>query len=224
MISERNTHLRILYREHIMVTNQFFYNHLFVDECKITSGHHGKFQWYRVNQFNPKRKRVAHYSGFSIYGGISRRGPTSFLIIPGNARINSEIYCDMIGHCVYPFIRDVYAMNCNLIQDNASIHVSHYTREFMDHLGIRRSFFPAQSPDFNPIEYVWRGMKEYVSQKNPTDLEQLQLRIAEYVRKYVTVEFCNQLIDYSRRNIIRSVDGRNYEGTKPTNLLYRDIR
>lgn len=222
MISARNIDLRLFYRQYIMTTRNFFYNHIFADETKIVTGHNGTHEWYRLNSRNKKHPRVAHRSGFSVFGGISRRGPTPFLIIPGNVRIDSEMYCNIIGHSIYPFMRDVYNMGCTLIQDNASIHVSKYTKDFLDHLGIRRSFFPPQSPDFTGIEYVWRNGKKFTSQKNPANLDELKLCIAEYVRTELTVEMCNTLIDRSIANIIRSVDGMNHEGVKPTDLLYRD--
>ena len=52
-------------------------------------------------------------------------------------------------------------------QDNASIHVSGSSREFLERHGIWTIDWPAHSPDMNPIEHVWKKMKEILYKEFP---------------------------------------------------------
>jgi transposase len=51
-----------------------------------------------------------------------------------------------------------------LMQDNASGHASKSTRELQER-GIEVIFWPAFSPDLNPIEMCWNWMKDYIQHK-----------------------------------------------------------
>jgi transposase len=48
-------------------------------------------------------------------------------------------------------------------KDNHKAHVSFETCEFLRKLGINTYDWPPQSPEWNPIEYVWRDMKAYIA-------------------------------------------------------------
>jgi hypothetical protein len=52
-------------------------------------------------------------------------------------------------------------------QDNARIHTSRASKEWFERYGIWAIEWPAHSPDMNPIEHVWKKMKEIVYRDFP---------------------------------------------------------
>ncbi|VDB83850.1 Bgt-50199 [Blumeria graminis f. sp. tritici] len=49
-----------------------------------------------------------------------------------------------------------------VMQDNAPAHTEANTTENMSQRLIQLIFWPANSPDLNPIEAVWKRMKDYI--------------------------------------------------------------
>ena len=52
-------------------------------------------------------------------------------------------------------------------QNNARIHVSQASKDFLERNGIWVIDWPAHSPDMNPIEHVWKKMKEILNRDFP---------------------------------------------------------
>ena len=52
--------------------------------------------------------------------------------------------------------------------------------------------WPAQSPDLNPIEYLWYIIGEEVPKRNPTTIDDLWSKIEDEWNK-VTPELCKKL-------------------------------
>ena len=52
--------------------------------------------------------------------------------------------------------------NFTFIHDNAPGHAARITREDMAERGITLIFWPAFSPDLNPIETIWKKMKDWL--------------------------------------------------------------
>jgi len=66
------------------------------------------------------------------------------------------------------FVQRVMAETCQpmfLIQDGAKYHTSKSTREFFEQHRDRITVcqLPSYSPDYNPIEYLWRKTKKHAT-------------------------------------------------------------
>jgi len=72
-------------------------------------------------------------------------------------RFNSERYQGFLRQ-----IRSQTSEHLILIQDGAKYHISKATRAFFETHKDRLSVFqlPSYSPDYNPIEFLWKRMKQ----------------------------------------------------------------
>ena len=63
-------------------------------------------------------------------------------------------------------IPKVYDSDLLFIQDNAPIHTANATMDWFEQKGINLFKSPLYSLDLNPIEYLWRKLKELVYKVN----------------------------------------------------------
>ncbi|XMA19887.1 hypothetical protein WAI453_012678 [Rhynchosporium graminicola] len=70
---------------------------------------------------------------------------------------------------IVPVVQEILEQYPELLfqQDNAKGHSSKYTKSVLEAIGITPIFWPANSPDLNPIETIWDLMKDYLQDKSP---------------------------------------------------------
>ncbi|KIH69385.1 hypothetical protein ANCDUO_00264 [Ancylostoma duodenale] len=107
--------------------------------------------------------RPKHPAKIHIWGEISMRGATRLAILPGSARINSEIYCHFLRNRYLDFAETAYNGFSRLVHDNAPAHKSLYTSKKLKEWGANALVWPPESPDLNPIELVWGTLKTFLS-------------------------------------------------------------
>jgi transposase len=101
-----------------------------------------------------------------FWGGISGRfgkGPGLFWE-KGWGTINSRSYCEHIVPLIADYVRRGGLI---FIQDNTGGHIARDTLAFMREQGLIPIFWPALSPDLNPIETLWDRIKDIIKQKDP---------------------------------------------------------
>jgi transposase len=57
--------------------------------------------------------------------------------------------------------------NSIFMQDNAKIHKAHIVRDWFINEGIELMDWPPYSPDLNPIENLWKRLKDEIIQAHP---------------------------------------------------------
>ena len=83
-----------------------------------------------------------------------------------------------------------------LIQDGAPGHAAKATQEDLQERGVPVIWWPAYSPDLNPIKTVWDEMKDYIQDNYEEKLSQDQLRSAVYAAwNSILPEFLSELVD-----------------------------
>jgi transposase len=107
--------------------------------------------------------------------------------------INQESYSARVIPLIHGWLR-MYPL-LQLMQDGAPGHTGGNTRAELLERGIRSIFWPAFSPDLNPIETVWNKMKDYIALKYPEKLTYDQLRAAvQEAWDSISEEFLRDLI------------------------------
>lgn len=110
--------------------------------------------WARRGQ-QPVVKTSGKRKGYKVFGLIDYfSGRFSYEAIEG--RFNSEGYQAFLRQVLKQTRKHLF-----LIQDGAKYHTSKSTRQFFETQRNRLTVFqlPSYSPDYNPIEYLWKKIK-----------------------------------------------------------------
>lgn len=102
-----------------------------------------------------------------IWGAICRGCFLCYKRCIGN--VDSVQYCSILESTLLPAATSKFGADYILQQDNASVHTSKYTMQWMESKNITVMSWPARSPDLSPIENLWSvvarrlysGGKEY---------------------------------------------------------------
>lgn len=191
--------------EHINWTWEQWKWILWTDETWVNPGKHKKVKITRwpgevlhPDCLEPKiRKKI----GWMFWGGISGawgKGPGRFWEKDWG-KITSESYCQHIVPLVAEYTS---RWRLTLMQDNASGHAAKATMEEMERKGIRPIFWPANSPDLNPIETIWDWIKDYLQEKYP-DVHRSYPRLRDAVN-----EAWNSITDEQVRELIATMPDR----------------
>jgi transposase len=126
----------------------------FGDEASFAQWGSLSYTWAPVGE-QPQVKTTGIRKGYKVFGSIEFF--SGQLIYQGlEERFNSDSYQVFLKYLLSHFTGPVI-----LIQDGARYHTSKATREFIsahkDQLIVYQ--LPSYSPDYNPIEYLWKKVK-----------------------------------------------------------------
>jgi len=156
-------------QEHEHWTEEQWFQILWTDETWVKPGRHKKVKVTRRRGEALHRDcvepKVQRKIGWMFWGCISGlgKGPGTFWEKDWGT-ISSQSYCEHIVPILEDYIRRTGRI---LMQDNAPGHTSAETWAYMANRGLYPIFWPANSPDLNPIEKLWDKIKDYIEDKYP---------------------------------------------------------
>ena len=139
---------------------------LFQDEASFAQWGSLSYTWSPKGK-QPTIKTSGRRNSYKVFGAIDYfSGQFFYYCLDHQAkdktkrRFNSDTYADFLKTILAKTTRHVI-----LIQDRAPYHTSKATRTFFEQNATRLTAFdlPPYSPDFNPIEYLWRNVKKLAS-------------------------------------------------------------
>ncbi|MBW9221994.1 IS630 family transposase [Methanothermococcus sp. SCGC AD-155-C09] len=121
-------------------------------------------------------RKVATYLKVKVIGfyPLNGKGVVDF---PDSNRIEDFI----------SFLRKIREVNPEkrivIILDNFKTHHAKKVKEESEKLDIQLVYLPPYSPDLNPIEYVWKSVKRYISEESPLNIKKLKEIISKSFKK-----------------------------------------
>ena len=157
---------RLDYAIRCVQTNEKFEDVIFTDERTIKIQNRTNKCVHKLGEENPLKGEPKHPFQLHVWAGISRKGPTDIHIFSGI--MDSIYYQEILSTYFIPFVKNHYEDHHRLMQDNDPKHVSKSTKEFMLKNDVNHWPTPPESPDLNPIENVWAGLKGYIRKTKKT--------------------------------------------------------
>jgi transposase len=129
--------------------------------------------------------------------------------------ITANSYIEILEKNLLPFLHKVRAATHKVItfqQDNASIHTAKITEEWLETKKIKTIDWPANSPDLNPIENIWKLLKDNVQKHEnfPRTINELKVALKEEWDKFDINILNNIIISMPKRiNAVLEADGKS---------------
>lgn len=203
LISLKNQKKRLEYAsEHVLWTDEKWDSVFFSDESKFNLfGSDGKtYVKRRVGEkYDVKcTKKTVKFGGGSVmvFGMISSEGTTPLIRL--TTRVNAAIYKNILVKHVVPAIERSGVEEPIFMQDNAPCHKAKSVMSYLNGLDFEIMDWPAQSPDLNPIENIWKMLGDKVMKRNPSNVNDLWQKLQEEWAT-ITAEYCKKLIQSCSR-------------------------
>ena len=140
-----------------------------------------------------------------VFGMFSSQGTTPFVRL--QTRVNAQIYKNIVQDHVVPIIQNSGFDRATFMQDNAPCHKAKVVMSYLSEQDFEIIDWPLQSPDLNPIENLWKTLGVKVMEINPTNTEDLWVKLQEEWSK-ISIEDCQGLIRSCRQRCAAVIESK----------------
>ena len=148
---------------------------LFTDESKVSIGNDGAlYVWRRKGEeFLPEccDRTVQHAASVMVLGSMCWHGLGSLVKLEG--RLDSTAYQQVLEEHMLTDAAALIGDNFVFQQDNAPIHTSRSTRQWLRQHDVTLLDWPPKSPDANPIENLSHELKTAANRREPRTAAEL---------------------------------------------------
>ena len=157
------------------------------------------WEWCREGALPRHRGRMQFEKKIHVWGAIGV-GVKRLVLLPRGSTVNSAVY---LKQCIQPNLDAIRGKT--LMQDGAKAHTSAATTAQLKTWGVvTLDGWPARSPDLNPIEQLWSFLKRGVSDRMPTDEEELEAAI-KAAWDAIPQSYIDNLVESFTRKLARCI-------------------
>lgn len=149
------------------------------------------------------RRSVKYPAKLHIWGCMSSRGFGKCYVFSEN--LNANLLCKIYEEALLPSAEMLFDGAWTLQEDNDPKHKSRTARAWREENRVIRMDWPAQSPDQNCIENVWRILKIKVGATKPKSVQELAKAIRQEWKK-LPAELAANLVESMNNRLQALID------------------
>lgn len=164
------------------LSKKLMYATFWSDEKPFTFGRIRRKMRHRRGEQPARSPTVKYPPKVQFWGGVSVDHGITYGYMWRGERHNSEDYQQVLQDCLLTVLKDLPRGSWFFQQDRDTTHTSHSTARWLNrNLGEKGKWWnsPGNSPDLNPIEYVWNTLEQRVCARRPSTVAELEQYIDE---------------------------------------------